>query len=142
MWIVFGLLSVLGLAVYKTAIKFISTGFSPILLMTITSFFYFLFWAITLLFHKKTAFISDLTASQWLLVGILSVAFFVSDYFLVRSYMSDAKLSTMTILMGLSMLATVLFGILFFKEKLNFPQIVGIVFGLISFVLLTMFEQK
>ena len=56
--------------------------------------------------------------------------------------MSDAKLSTMTILMGLSMLATVLFGILFFKEKLNFPQIVGIVFGLISFVLLTMFEQK
>ena len=41
MWIVFGLLSVLGLAVYKTAIKFISTGFSPILLMTITSFFYF-----------------------------------------------------------------------------------------------------
>ncbi|MDH3324604.1 MAG: DMT family transporter [Candidatus Peregrinibacteria bacterium] len=140
-WLLFAILSVIGLAVYKTAIKFISTGVSPILLMAITSFFYFLFWFLALMIHQKGNFNFSLTTNQWILVAILSLAFFVSDYFLVQAYIAEAKLSTMTVLMGLSMLLTVLFGIMFFREKLNTLQLVGVVLGVISFILLTMFED-
>ena len=41
MWLTFALLSVLGLAVYKTTIKFISTGISPILNYDRNKFFLF-----------------------------------------------------------------------------------------------------
>lgn len=142
-WLIYALLSVVSLAIYKTTIKFISLDVSSILIMTVTSFFYFLLWVIIFFSAHYTKGVSlQLKPSQYILIGILSIAFFVSDYFLVRSYIGGAKLSVMTILMGLSMLITVLIGLFFFKEKLNMYQVFGIIFGLISFALLTLSDKS
>ena len=142
LWLIYAILTVLGLAVYKTAIRFVSEDSNPIFLMTIVSFFYFLFWLIIffLNYDKNTGL--SLKANDLALVTILSIAFFVSDYFLLKAYMADAKLSIMTILMGVAMVGMVIFGILFFKEKLSIPQIIGIGLGIASFLLLTFFEKQ
>lgn len=139
-WFHFAVWAVLGLAAYKTLIKHVSVGATPVLIMTIVSFCYFLAWASTLfLFHGDDNPLSSLSLdlSGVLIILSLAIAFFVSDYFLLRSYLAGAQLSVMTILMGLSMVIVVILGFFLFRERINFYQVLGLLLGVVSFVLLT-----
>ena len=143
-WFHFAIWAVLGLAAYKTLIKYISGGASPVLIMTIVSFFYFVAWASALfLLHREDNPLSSLSLDLTgvLIILGLAVAFFVSDYFLLRSYLAGAQLSVMTVLMGLSMVVVVLLGFLLFRERINYSQVLGVLLGVVSFVLLTMHEK-
>ena len=138
-WFIYGLFSVAGLTGYRIAVKIIGLETSPILIMTICSFLYFCSWLTVYLLHGGSDFKADLReaiSNKAVLIIVLAVSFFVSDYFMLRSYMAGAKLSIMTVLLGLSMLTTVLVGFLAFKETLSGWQAVGVVLGVASFVLL------
>ena len=92
--------------------------------------------------HDRVAFqkVAFDTRNLVLVLG-LAVAFFVSDYFLLRSYLAGAKLSVMTVLMGLSMVVVVLLGFLLFREKLTILQVLGAALGVVSFALLSLSEK-
>jgi drug/metabolite transporter (DMT)-like permease len=143
-WMHFAVWAVAGLAAYKTLIKYISGVAAPVLIMTIVSFFYFLSWLTVLLtLHlDRVAFqkVAFDTRNLVLVLG-LAVAFFVSDYFLLRSYLAGAKLSVMTVLMGLSMVVVVLLGFILFREKLTILQVLGAALGVVSFALLSLSEK-
>jgi drug/metabolite transporter (DMT)-like permease len=140
----FAVWAVAGLAAYKTLIKYISAGVAPVLVMTVVSFFYFLSWlAVLLTLHLDRAAFQRVmfdTRSVALVLG-LAIAFFISDYFLLRSYLAGAKLSVMTVLMGLSMIVVVLLGFFLFKEKLTVAQVLGVLLGVASFALLSWSEK-
>lgn len=143
-WMHFAVWAVAGLAAYKTLIKYISSGAAPVLIMTIVSLLYFVLWLVALLtLHVDKAAFQKVAFDAYgvILVLGLAAAFFVSDYFLLRSYIAGARLSVMTVLMGLSMVVVVLLGFLLFRERLTVLQVVGVLLGVASFALLSLGEK-
>lgn len=140
-WLVFAVLSILGLSGYRILIKVVGGETTPFIYIVCASFLYFLAWLIVVLHEGPIlAQLEALPATSALLILGLTASFFLADYSLLRAYMIGAPLSIMTVLLGLSMAFTVLFGLFFFRESLNWLQVVGILLGIASFVILSFAE--
>jgi drug/metabolite transporter (DMT)-like permease len=138
-WLIYALLSVAGLTGYRIAIKFIGLEKSALVIMTVCSFLYFCAWLAMCLIYDRASIDTQLRAllsAKSLLVVALAASFFVSDYFLLRAYVAGAKISVMTVLLSLSMLTTIVVGFFLFGERLTWVQALGVVFGVLSFVML------
>ena len=144
-WFLFAILSIIGLTGYRIALKVIGYETSPFVIMTICSFLYFCAWLAVCLLQSEPNLKEQFKvalSSKFLLIGILAASFFIADYFLLRSYMAGGKLSIMTVLLGLSMLTTVLVGFLAFNETLTWVQALGVVLGVASFAMLAAPERS
>ena len=140
-WLVFAVLSILGLTGYRILVKVVGGEKTPFIFILCASFLYFLAWlAVVLREGSLLAQVKALSPASAAVILGLTVSFFIADYCLLRAYMIGAPLSIMTVLLGLSMAFTVLFGLFFFRESLNWLQVVGIVLGFASFVILSFAE--
>lgn len=137
-WLVFAIFSILGLTSYRIIIKIVGSESMPYIYMVLVSFFCLIGWFLIAL--REGAFLSQLktlSPGSFIVIFSLAISFLIADFCLIKAYILGAPLSIMTILLGLSMIFTVIVGVLLFKETINWLQVIGIVFGLASFIILS-----
>lgn len=90
--------------------------------------------------------IGDYSAKAWSVNGIglyLSIAFagyFFSGFFFIPTLLREGLIITSVLWVSLSTIGFLVIGFLIFKEALSATQVVAVILGIISIVILTVFE--
>jgi small multidrug resistance pump len=90
------------------------------------------------LFVKHASLQSYFSGWKWLLIGAIIYGITAFGWFFV---MREIKLSTLGVIYSVSCVLLLTFaGIFYFKEKVSNMEIMGIIFAIVSLVLLAKFE--
>ncbi len=136
MWIIFAVLSMLGSATWYVLPKFFP-GINPFAPM---------FWYSCVLIIIAPI-LTRLTSEKWVDLEslpyglILAVAGTATTAGLIMAMNAGGKLSVISIIIEISLIIAILFGIFYFKESLNLPQIIGIILSMIGIVIVIGFDK-